>query len=637
MIKHPQIKLNILITPIVFFIASFIIPGCSKSESRINPDTLAKIPVLHEGRIKPLDTFARVHLLAFHGKSKLKGISQMAWLLELLLDQDKAYERPIFKIRNPDTVAAYKLKENQDNIYNFRELSVGLQANMTAINKLQRIPKEQRSPTQNEMIHIAQGLMLYYEISRSMSLVLPEFIVHTDKLADTLGLEKGKTFTYMQIYGKQRAMQKIAKSLYNLNIKNVSAYQQDILLLGKKMQFMDSDSRAQIFRIIPPQWEDDKDRWYSPWSLVSQGRGSVVSARYLKLWQKLASSYRNKDQKIFNESAASLLELSEKTNKDKVSVTRLELEYIYNKMDFFTLSLISYLFSFLVLMISWMYKPDLTRKISYYSFLFGLLLHAIGLVFRVYIMSRPPVSTLYESIIFVGFIGSVSGILLERIKRNGIGIMIGSLMGAALHFIGFGYAADGDSMGMLVAVLNTNFWLATHVVTITIGYGSCLVGGFIGHIYLVKRLLHPDNKTELADLYKIMLGVSLVSLFFSMFGTILGGIWADQSWGRFWGWDPKENGALLICLWLLFIIHGRLAGYYKGTGFAMGLVFNNIIVAVAWFGVNLLNIGLHSYGFTDSIALNLALFCGAELLFIIVMYTLIYRKTKMETNIQAGG
>ncbi|MDO8494531.1 MAG: cytochrome c biogenesis protein CcsA, partial [Deltaproteobacteria bacterium] len=89
----------------------------------------------------------------------------------------------------------------------------------------------------------------------------------------------------------------------------------------------------------------------------------------------------------------------------------------------------------------------------------------------------------------------------------------------------------------------------------------------------------------------------------------------DQSWGRFCGWDPKENGALLIVLWLLFLLHGILTKYVKPLGFALGMVITNIIVALAWFGVNLLNVGLHSYGFTENIALNLALFVGFELLF----------------------
>ena len=109
------------------------------------------------------------------------------------------------------------------------------------------------------------------------------------------------------------------------------------------------------------------------------------------------------------------------------------------------------------------------------------------------------------------------------------------------HYIGFKYAADGDTLGMLVAVLNSNFWLATHVTTITIGYGISMAG-FIGRISVIA-ILRPEN-FEPKDIYNNIFGITLLALFFALFGTILGGIWADQFWGRFWGWDPKENGAM---------------------------------------------------------------------------------------------
>ncbi len=208
---------------------------------------------------------------------------------------------------------------------------------------------------------------------------------------------------------------------------------------------------------------------------------------------------------------------------------------------------------------------------------------------------------------------------MERRLRNGLGPLVGASAAAILLFVSFGYAAEGDTLGVLVAVLNTNFWLATHVVCMTIGYGTCLVAGMLGHVYLIGRSL---KKTSLKfnDLYRNMVGMSLVALFFSLFGTILGGIWADQSWGRFWGWDPKENGALLVVLWLLFLLHGRLGGQVRAVGFALGMICTNIIVALAWFGVNLLSVGLHSDGFTDNIALNLLIFCVAELSFGLYFY-----------------
>jgi hypothetical protein len=95
-------------------------------------------------------------------------------------------------------------------------------------------------------------------------------------------------------------------------------------------------------------------------------------------------------------------------------------------------------------------------------------------------------------------------------------------------------------------------------------------------------------------------GIVCFATLFSLVGTILGGIWADQSWGRFWGWDPKENGALIIVIWNSLILHARWGGFVKARGMACLAVFGNVVTSWSWFGTNMLGIGLHSYGFMDA-------------------------------------
>jgi len=128
-----------------------------------------------------------------------------------------------------------------------------------------------------------------------------------------------------------------------------------------------------------------------------------------------------------------------------------------------------------------------------------------------------------------------------------------------------------------------------------------------------------DDKTQrLREVQKMIYGTLGFGLLFSFIGTVLGGIWADQSWGRFWGWDPKENGALLIVIWCVILLHARQWGKIRDLGVALGSVFGGIVVSLAWFGVNLLNVGLHSYGFTDGAATKLFLYIGFELLFMAI-------------------
>jgi ABC-type transport system involved in cytochrome c biogenesis permease subunit len=160
---------------------------------------------------------------------------------------------------------------------------------------------------------------------------------------------------------------------------------------------------------------------------------------------------------------------------------------------------------------------------------------------------------------------------------------------------------NGDTMEMMRAVLDSNFWLSTHVVTITVGYGATFLAGFLAIIYIVRGALTKSLDQGTADsLTRMVYGIVCFATLFSLIGTVLGGIWADQSWGRFWGWDPKENGALIIVLWNAIILHCRWGGLVKQRGLMILAVFGNVVTGWSWFGVNMLGVGLHSYGFMQS-------------------------------------
>ena len=177
-------------------------------------------------------------------------------------------------------------------------------------------------------------------------------------------------------------------------------------------------------------------------------------------------------------------------------------------------------------------------------------------------------------------------------------------------------------MEMLRAVLDTNLWLSTHVVVVTLGYASMFVAGLLAIIYIVRGFFTRSLTPELGKtLARMVYGIVCFATLFSFVGTILGGIWADQSWGRFWGWDPKENGALLIVLWNAMILHARWGGMIKERGLMAMAVFGNIVTSFSWFGVNMLGIGLHSYGFMDAAFRWLMFFDATQVALIILALT----------------
>jgi ABC-type transport system involved in cytochrome c biogenesis permease subunit len=262
--------------------------------------------------------------------------------------------------------------------------------------------------------------------------------------------------------------------------------------------------------------------------------------------------------------------------------------------------MILYVVVFVLTLISWLKWPKTLWKTAVILLLFGFLIHTVGVVTRMYLQARPPVTNLYSSAIFVGWGAVLLCLFLERFYKNGIGSFSASGIGFVTLLIAQNLQLDGDTLQMLRAVLDTNVWLATHVVMVTLGYSATFLAGFLGIIYIFRGLLTTSfDETTARSLGRMMYGIVCFATLFSFGGTILGGIWADQSWGRFWGWDPKENGALLIVLWNAIILHARWAGYARERGIAVMTVFGNIITSLSWFGVNMLGIGLHSYGFMD--------------------------------------
>src|SRR5439155_15101884 len=159
---------------------------------------------------------------------------------------------------------------------------------------------------------------------------------------------------------------------------------------------------------------------------------------------------------------------------------------------------------------------------------------------------------------------------------------------------------------------------ATHVTCVTLGYTATLVAWGLAILFIVLGVFTPALDRDLfRSLSQMIYGVLCFATFLSFVGTVLGGIWADQSWGRFWGWDPKENGALLIVLINALILHARWAGMVKQRGMAVLALVGNMVTGWSWFGTNQLGVGLHAYGFNDTLATGLTIFWASQAVFII--------------------
>ncbi|MEM8642924.1 MAG: cytochrome c biogenesis protein CcsA [Cyanobacteria bacterium P01_G01_bin.54] len=232
-------------------------------------------------------------------------------------------------------------------------------------------------------------------------------------------------------------------------------------------------------------------------------------------------------------------------------------------------------------------------------FISGLAIHGYGFWERMQIAGRPPVTNMYESVIWVSFGVAAIALLFEGIHRAKYYLLAAAPLSIVCLLLADSLPAVLDpSIRPLVPVLRDNFWLSVHVPTITLSYASLALAFGLGHILLGHYLFAPSSK-RISRLNKWNYGVLQVGVLLLATGIILGGIWAHFSWGRFWGWDPKETWALIALMCYVVPLHGRVMGWLGSLGLAITSVVSFNAVLMAWYGVNfVLGTGLHSYGFS---------------------------------------
>lgn len=229
----------------------------------------------------------------------------------------------------------------------------------------------------------------------------------------------------------------------------------------------------------------------------------------------------------------------------------------------------------------------------------GFLFQSIGLALRCVIAGRPPVTNMFESVIWVSFVVALLGFAFFAYHRAPTYLLAALPVSAlSLLLVLNAPAAMPASIDPLRAVLRDNFWLTTHVLTITASYGAFALAMAFAHVTLFRYLVNPAAAEADGALHRWLYSVIGLGVLLITVGTVLGAFWANYSWGRYWGWDPKETWALITLLCYIVVLHGRLAGLWGNFGLAVGSVLCFSAVVMAWYGVNFwLGKGLHSYGF----------------------------------------
>ena len=624
-----------------------------------------KIPVVYQGRVKPLDTLARNALRVLSSRETVKlepvkdsdedseknkdsdedvkrprSISASQWLIELICSSKEALDRPVIRIDNEELRSTLKLERRKSHRYTLGEV----QKNIKELSKAAEEAHKQRVESP-ESLSIYQRKVLDLESKLGLiDLLAASFISpRIDSQADDIREQM------------MQAMSRVTQLDQRKPPLLIPPVKENTEKLEESLQRNDWETYSKAFvldRIYPAAF-------------------GVEENPFARKFTEIIIAYMDQKPADFNKEVKEYQSLLKKHEVEDLDSSMVSFETEFNSFSPFFWPAFLYLFAFVFAVFGWMLPSIMTvlNRSSLTLILLTLCVHTWAIWARMEISGRPPVTNLYSSAVFIGWAGVLCGVVMELIFKRGIGAVLASVAGFGSLWIAHGLAGDGDTFVMLQAVLDTQFWLSTHVVCITLGYAATFVAGILGLIYISRknplsllfvtaavsaafglqdveqlplmvrnlgpfllaiplalipmRYLYGSPQIQLSptlekSLERMIYGTLCFALWFSFVGTVLGGLWADDSWGRFWGWDPKENGALIIVLWNALVLHARWDKMIKTRGLALLAVAGNITTAWSWFGVNELGVGLHSYGFTEGVLFYVMLFVFSQLTMIII-------------------
>ncbi len=590
----------------VFYLALALFPPAPKGP--FNLTDFGRLPVLLNGRLKPMDTVARTTLLMLQGRQRVttpdgRTLSPNEWLLDTLFRPREADTYRVFEITHPDVLAIFALTpEDGDGKKRFSFLQ--LEPHLMDLEKQARLaadpdlPANDRNAFQRAVLELRSHVSLYDRLTAS--LVYP---ASADFLDELTKFQNGLTAGVAAIRARQD------------NKPYDEAAAKALTDAADRFSMMAENG---YLRALPPAEGDaNLDNWRNAGTALIEGIPAGTLDPYAFSYAGLAHAWATQSPTQFNE----ILRLYRPAllGRFAARMDKADAEARFNTSQLFYHGMILYVAAFLLGVCSWLLWREALGRAAFWLVGLTWALATFGIVFRMWLEGRPPVTNLYSSALFIGWGAVALCLVLERIFRNGVGSVAGGLIGFATLIIAHYLSLGGDTLEMMQAVLDSNFWLATHVVAVTTGYAATFLAGFLALIYVFRGVFTRTLDKATGDaLTKMVYGIVCFATVFSFVGTVLGGIWADQSWGRFWGWDPKENGALIIVLWNALILHARWGGLIKQRGLMALAIFGNIVTAWSWFGVNMLGVGLHSYGFMDSALFWLVAFVVSQLAIIVL-------------------
>lgn len=456
-------------------------------------------------------------------------------------------------------------------------------------------------------------------------------------LKETLNLpENEKYFSPSELFANPRlslVMQELGS--FSATKQKMNPYFSAVQRLQNQLGMYQAIKNGSAVRVLPPTVDESKtllapgaepERWVSVADLQGEFQESfatLVHALVAALPNEVdgkAAAPAQPPGPTLQAAVDSFMVIAKQRNPGLYPSERdIAIEVQNQELHPFKITWVLYLMAALFIAVSWQTGSRRLYQAGWVFAILAFLVHTYGFALRVYLTGRPPVSNMYESVVWVSWGCFVFSMIFESIYRRKFILIAGSVVGVICLIVAdLAPTILDSSLQPLEPVLRSNMWLTIHVLTITLSYSAFFLAWGLGNIglgFLLRGFSANDERVRVLvmSIYRaIQVGVVLLAA-----GIILGGIWADYSWGRFWGWDPKETWAFIALLGYLATLHGRLVGWVKNIGMMVMAVVAFNLVVMAWYGVNfVLGAGLHTYGMGAGGVQYVAAFVVCNLIFV---------------------
>lgn len=449
------------------------------------------------------------------------------------------------------------------------------------------------------------------------------FEVRNHQILKALNLPKeSRYFSGEELFSGDRFMQLRQELQAKRESKEkLTPYFQDLQRLENQFFVFQEIATGRMLKLIPPV---EGHNWIAvaDFDVAAQDSFMKVTKAFVSYIGLVAQGQDASEAgKALDEAVLSFKEMARAQNPSLYAQdAKISAEVHYARLHPFRWAYILYVCAAIAMLLMWALNKSGFLRAVWILTAVGFVFHTYGFALRMYLMERAPVTNMYETVIWVSWGGILFASIIEWVYKFRLTLFAGLLTAVVgLVIADFAPAVLDPTLQPLEPVLRSNYWLTIHVMTITISYAAFFLAFALGDLglyyYLRGEEAHQEKiKAVVMGIYRSMqIGVAFLAP-----GIILGGIWADYSWGRFWGWDPKETWALIALLGYLAVLHARIGGLIRNFGMVVTGVMAFSLVIMAWYGVNfVLGAGLHSYGFGAGGVEYVSAFLAVHFLYVI--------------------